>query len=177
MRFNNLLGGTFLGVLLILVGIAALLRSFNIDIPFGRIIIGLLIIYVGVAILVGGGIFIPEDNVTIFSNTNIKVIDNIENEYTILFGSGTIDLTDINLENLNNQIEINTIFGATEVLLASDKPIRMEVSSVFGKATIPTGNSVSFGDLSYNNVTDEDEKFINLKAAAVFGGTNIRFIR
>ena len=177
MRFNNLLGGTFLGVLFILVGIAALLRSFNIDIPFGRIIIGLLIIYVGVAILVGGGIFIPEDNVIIFSNSNIKVVNNIENEYTILFGSGTIDLTDINLENVSNQIEINTIFGASEILLASDKPIRIEASSVFGKATVPNGNYVSFGDLDYTNITTEEDNYINMKVASVFGGTNIRFVK
>lgn len=177
MRVNNLLGSTLIGVLFILVGIAALLRSFDINIPFGRIIIGLLIIYVGIAILVGGGIFIPDDNIVIFSDTNIKVVNEIEDEYTILFGSGTIDLTDINLDNITQLIEINTIFGASEVLLDSDKPIKLEASSIFGKATLPSGNSVSFGDLNYSNVTAEDEKFIYIKVSSVFGSTNIRFTR
>src|SRR6056297_3591259 len=126
MRINNLLGGTFLGVLLVLVGLAALLRSFNINIPFGRIIIGLLIIYVGIVFLLGGGIFIPDGNTIVFNSSNIKVNDNVESEYNIIFSSGIIDLTDLNPVDIKNEIEINTIFGYSEILLDSKKNISID---------------------------------------------------
>lgn len=177
MRVNNLLGGTFIGVLLILVGLSALLRSFGLNIPFGRIVIGLLIIYVGIAIMVGGGIFMPEDNTILFSGSSkIRVTDPIQDEYNIIFGSGVIDLTDIDTENLRSEIEINTIFGNSEVLLSSNKSVRINASAAFGRAETPNGNTVSFGELNYTKMADEDSNIINLKVAAVFGGTSIRYI-
>ena len=177
MRLNNLFGGTFLGIILILVGIAALLRSFDINLPFGRIVIGLLIIYVGFAFLFGGGIFIEDGNTIVFNSSNIKVTDNIEGEYNIIFGSGIIDLTDVDPDNITTNIEINTIFGTSEVLLDSNKPMRIELSSVFGRATAPDGNAVTFGDYVISNKTNDNDYIINIKAAAVFGGTNIRFVK
>lgn len=176
MRINNLLGGTFLGVLLILVGLAALLRSFNIDIPFGRIIIGLLIIYVGVVFLLGGGIFIPDGNTIIFNSSNIKVTDNAENEYNIIFSSGIIDLTDLNPADAKDKIEINTIFGYSEVLLDSKKNISIDLSSVFGKATAPDGNTVTFGDYKFTNNVSESLSVIRIKSSTVFGGSEIKYI-
>jgi hypothetical protein len=177
MRVNNLFGGTFIGVLLVLVGLAALLRSFNIDVPFGRLIIGLLIIYVGAAILFGGGIIIPDGNTAIFSSTNIRVTDQINDEYTVIFGSGVIDLRDIKSDEVEKNIEINTIFGASEILLDSNKSVRMDVSSAFGRASMPDGNIITFGDYKYNNISEEDNNIVNIEVSTVFGSTNIRNIR
>jgi|AntRauTorcE11898_2_1112593.scaffolds.fasta_scaffold37517_1 predicted membrane protein len=177
MRVGNLFGGTLLGVILILVGLSALLRSFDVNIPFGRIIIGVLIIYVGIVILFGGSVFNTDENIVMFGESDIRVTNFIEDEYNIIFGSGVIDLRDINLENLDKEIEINTIFGSSEVLLDSSKPVRIEASSVFGQVKLPNGNSVSFGDLKYNNMTDETSKTIYLKSSVVFGESKIRFVK
>lgn len=177
MRVNNLFGGTFIGVILVLVGLAALLRSFNIDVPFGRLIIGLLIIYVGAAILFGGGIIIPDGNTAVFSSTNIKVADQINDEYSIIFGSGVIDLSDIDSAAVNKEIKINTIFGASEILLDSNKSVRMNVSSAFGRATLPDGNTITFGDYKYNNISEEANNIVNIEVSTVFGSTDIRNIR
>ncbi|MGM0446040.1 MAG: LiaF domain-containing protein [Bacillota bacterium] len=177
MRVGNLFGGTLLGIILILIGLSALLRSFDINIPFGRIIIGILIIYVGIVILFGGSVINTDENIVMFGESNIRVGDFIEDEYNVIFGRGVIDLRDVNLENLDNRIEINTIFGSSEVLLDSSKPIRIDASSVFGQVRLPNGNSVSFGDLKYNNITDETNKTIYLKSSVVFGESKIRFVK
>lgn len=177
MRVNNLFGGTFIGVILVLVGLATLLRSFNIDVPFGRLIIGLLIIYVGVTILFGGGIIIPDGNTAVFSSRNIRVTDQINDEYSVIFGRGIIDLTDINSDVVKKDIKINTIFGASEVLLDSNKSVRMDVSSAFGKASMPDGNKITFGGYEYNNIAEEDNNIVNIEVSTVFGSTDIRNIR
>ncbi|SRR6056297_307616 len=176
MRVGNLFGGTLLGIILILVGLSALLRSYNIDIPFGRIIIGILIVYVGIVILFGGSLFNTDENIILFGDSNIKVVDLVEDEYNIIFGSGVIDLRDVNLDNINKEIEINTIFGSSEVLLDSTKAIRIKGSSVFGQLKLPNGNSVSFGDLNYNNISNQEDKVIYLKSSVVFGESKIRFV-
>ena len=176
MRVGNFFGGTLLGIILILVGLSALLRSYNIDIPFGRIIIGILIMYVGIVILFGGGLFNTDENIIMFGDSDIRVTDIVEDEYNIIFGSGVIDLRDVNLEDLNREIEINTIFGSSEVLLDSTKAIRIKGSSVFGQLKLPNGNSVSFGDLNYNNITNQEDKVIYLKSSVVFGESKIRFV-
>ena len=70
------------------------------------IIIGVLIIYVGIVILFGGSVFNTDENIVMFGESDIRVTNFIEDEYNIIFGSGVIDLRDINLENLDKEIEI-----------------------------------------------------------------------
>ena len=62
------------------------------------------------------------------------------------------------------------------MLLDSNKAISIEGSSVFGQLRLPNGNSVSFGDLNYNNITNQEEKVIYLKSSVVFGESKIRFV-
>lgn len=174
MRINFLFSSAFWGILLILFGLSALLRSFNINIPFGRIFFGLIIIYVGIAILSGGNIFITGQNNVFFNDIRIKVTDNIKDEYNIIFGNGVIDLTEISPENTGEEIEINTIFGSSQILISSSKPVELKATSVFGRATIPDGNTISFGDYSYSSGNTEENNPIEIEASVIFGSMEIK---
>ncbi len=176
MKINFLFTGTFWGIVLILFGISALLRSFNINIPVIRIIFGLIIVYVGISILAGGSVFTTGDNNVIFSDINIRVTDKIEDEYNIIFGNGIIDLREISPDNYGKKVEINTIFGASQILINPNTPISLEASAVFGRATAPDGSTVSFGDYSYRGGSTDDNNPLKIEANAIFGSLDIRNI-
>lgn len=176
MRIDFIFTGTFWGILLILFGISIFLRSFDIFIPFMRIIFGLIIIYVGIAILSGGSIFTIDHNNVIFNEIDIKVTDNINDEYNIIFGKGVIDLTDISAENVNKKIEINTIFGSGEILINSEIPVKLKVSSVFGRAAVPDGTVITFGDYNYFGGDNSDNIPVEIEANAIFANVDIRSV-
>lgn len=176
MKISFLFSGTFWGVLLILFGLSSILKSFNINIPLARIFLGVIIIYVGIVMLFGGDIYTGKNNI-VFNDTNIKVTENISDKYNIIFGSGVIDLTEISPEKFRTGIEVNTIFGASEILIDSSKPVILNISSVFGKATIPDGNNITFGDYRYVNVDEEkNQDVIEIEGSVVFGSMEIRNI-
>ncbi|MCF8009220.1 MAG: hypothetical protein K9K32_05595 [Halanaerobiales bacterium] len=175
MKSFSIFSGTTIGILLIFIGLTAILKTFDIEIPFVRILIGLLIIYVGVTILFGGTLIDIDHNTIIFSNKTLKVTDFNEDEYNIIFGSGVIDLSELPIQNHHKEIEINTIFGFSSVLLDSKKPIRLDVSSVFGIAETPDGNKINFGDYEYTNIKKNDNYILNLKSSVVFGNSKIKY--
>ena len=73
MKIDFIFSGTFWGIILILFGISIFLRSFDIIVPFLRIIFGLFVIYVGITILSGGSIFTDDPNSAIFNEIAIKL--------------------------------------------------------------------------------------------------------
>lgn len=172
MRMNFLFSGTFWGVVLILLGISAILRTFNINIPFGRFFFGLFIIYLGLIILTGGNIFKHSQQNIIFNELDIKITDTINDEYNIIFGSGVIDLTEISPEKAKS-VEINTIFGSSEILINPNIPVIIKASSVFGKVSLPNGNSISFGDYKYTSDNKDSEPII-VEVNVVFGSTEVK---
>jgi hypothetical protein len=164
----------FWGALLILIGVSAILKSFNINIPIFRIVFAFLFIYTGVSILVGHNIGInSSDNTVLFSDTSIKVTDIVEREYNIIFGKGIIDLRDVKL-NGQEKIEANVIFGSGEILLNPEIPVTIRVSSAFGNAKLPDKSSVTFGELTYRSGNfNENEAYLLIEANTVFGGIKI----
>lgn len=177
MRPFSIFSGTAIGILLIFIGLTAILKTFNIDIPFVRIFIGLLIIYVGATILFGGTLINIDQNTIIFSNKTFKITDYSEDEYNIIFSSGVIDLSELTINDYHKEIEINTIFSSSSILLDSKMPINLKVSSAFGVAEMPNGNKISFGDYDYTNIKEDDNYTLNLKSSVVFGSSTIKYIK
>ena len=174
MRIDFIFTGTFWGIMLILFGLSAILKTYDIHFPFARIIFALIFIYIGVAILVGGPFLTKYENTALFNKQHIKVTDHINDEYNIIFGKGTIDLTDIQAKKTWTDVEINTVFGSSKVLIDSSNPIKIKVSSAFAGAQLPDGSTISFGDYTYTKKgTDTEGKLINIEASVVFGNLEI----
>ena len=173
MRIGFFFTQTFWGVLLILFGISAILRSFNINIPFFRIFIALLFIYFGISLMIGGPRFhqsYRDGSTAIFSNIKITAQDITDDEFSIIFGSGELDLRDIETNQIRN-LEVNVIFGSGTVILDRDQLAEIKVSSAFGSARMPDGNNISFGEYTYRtpNMETDINPNLTIDGSVVFG--------
>ncbi|MFW6014904.1 MAG: hypothetical protein ACOCZT_02385 [Halanaerobiales bacterium] len=172
MKFSEI----FFGGLLILIGILAILRSFDFNIPIFRVVIALIFIYIGISILFGNHFIFNQinDNTVLFGNSDMKIVEiEKDDEFNIIFSSGIVDLRKLDITETQS-IEINTIFGSSEVLLNPDIPVDIEGSSAFASLRLPNGNSISFGDTKYKSANDESKPFLKIKSSSVFGSMDIR---
>ncbi|WP_028328723.1 hypothetical protein [Brachyspira alvinipulli] len=154
-----------LGLFVICVGIYVLIRyCFNINMPFilytpiFRMIIGMIIIFLGVYILVGKhyvGDSIPKNG-----------------KYDIYFKTTTIDLYDLEIDR-NKSIYVNTVFSDTVIFINDSVQVHIKASSAFGSVSIPTGDSVSFGETNF--VIGSSDKILYLNVDAAFAQIRIMY--
>ena len=154
-----------LGLFVICVGIYVLIRyCFNINMPFilytpiFRMIIGMIIIFLGVYILVGKhyvGDSIPK---------NVK--------YDVYFKTTAIDLHDLEIDR-NKSIYVNTVFSDTVIFINDSVQVHIKASSAFGSVSIPTGDSVSFGETNF--VIGSSDKILYLNVNAAFAQIRILY--
>ena len=130
MKMNFLFGHVFWGVLLLLWGITLILRGFNIvNLPLVKIFIAIIIILFGLKLLVGGwGSHRGE-------SFHGSILSAGSNEYTAVFASQTVDLT--NLAPDSKPLEITAVFGSSYVKLPNDIDFEIQPTAVFGSAVVP----------------------------------------
>lgn len=169
--------GLFWGALLLLLGIALIIKVvFNVDFPVFKVIIGVFFIFIGLKVLFGR-VLIPEGkigpNETIFSE---RVYDDPEsgNEYSVIFGKGVYDFSSVDLSEGDVRVEINTVFGGSEIRVREDMPVRIQADAVFAGAELPDGNTAVFGSAVYeSNSFSRDSSALYIKTSTVFGGTQV----
>ncbi|MCK8817576.1 cell wall-active antibiotics response protein [Natroniella sulfidigena] len=163
----------FWGVLLILFGISSILKSFNIHLPFFRVIVSLFFIYLGITILLGGPVFRTDKNTVLFGERRIAVTNEADKEYNIIFSSGEIDLSNLELDN-NMELEINNIFSSSRIKVDPSIPLKIVASSAFSSVRMPDGNNIVFGESIYQSEDfTEDDKYIEIEANVVFGSLEV----
>ena len=169
-----LFSGVFWGVVLIVLGLSVIINMvFHIHIPLFRILFALLVIYVGIRILAGGGFhpFMPDKNTVMFGETTVNEL--LLKQYNVIFGKGNFDLT--KAKPVEGTVELNTIFGAVEVVLPAGVPAKVAADAVFAGAQLPDGSTVSFGSSVWKTPGyDESKPHISIKASVVFGGLAVR---
>ena len=149
-----------LGLFVIGTGIYVLVRyCFNVNMPFilytpiFRMIIGMIIIFLGVYIL--AGMHYVGDN----KKKNKKL------RYDVYLKTKTIDLSDLEIER-NKTIDINTVFSDTVILINDKVQVHIKASSAFGSVSLPTGDSVSFGETHFVMGSNYDNiLYLNVSAA------------
>ncbi|MFW6287329.1 MAG: LiaF domain-containing protein [bacterium] len=135
----------------------------------------MILIYIGVSLLMGHRImFEGDDNITLFRESTYS-LETIENkEINVIFGKGVIDLSQIDLDrNKNFDLEVNSIFGSTDIYISDDTPVKITGSSAFASVTMPDNGNIVFGEINYNSNNDENIRFIKIEANAVFGSIEI----
>ncbi len=164
----------FWGAVVILIGLSIILNAvFNIKIPVFSIIIALIFIYLGLKILFGSFGIKTSKNTVVFSSSDIKS-SNKNEEYNIIFGRGSIDLSEVELDDEFLDYEINVVFGKGDVVIDPTKPVIVKVSSVFSGAHLPDGNVAAIGNNSYVSPGYvKGERYISVRADVVFGELNI----
>ncbi len=171
--------GIFWGIILILVGFGLIIKIvFNVDFPIFKFIVAFFFILLGLKILFGDfGVFKHHGRHgdVIFNERHIHGRVAGQEEYNVIFGKAEIDLTDIELKPGRNKLEINAVFGSTDVLLNKNVPVRIKGDVAFGGISLPDGDTGGFGSSVYESENfDENSTYLYIKASAVFGNINIR---
>lgn len=169
----------FWGAIVLLFGLSIILGAFfKINFPFFRVIISLVLIYFGFQMLIGafnqrGSWGISSDSNAIFSGANhAPTGTDLLKEYNAIFGSQTIDFSQIRLEE-DRHIEINAIFGSARVILSKEQPYRVKGSAVFGSVKMPDGGGTVFGDHSISSTDGDAPGTLWIDANGVFGEVKI----
>ncbi|MCX7986232.1 MAG: hypothetical protein N2662_04785 [Bacteroidales bacterium] len=167
--------GAFWGIILIIIGLSIIIKIiFNIDFPIFKILIAFFFIYLGLKILLGNS-FKPFQPIS--NDHNILFGEKVflkpeKGEYNVIFGKAVFDFQhfrpDSSVDSVID-IKINTIFGASEMILPRDIQAKIEASAVFGEARMPSGNTASFGSTSYLGDTTTSDSMLNIRADVVFG--------
>jgi len=169
--------GLFWGVLLVLIGLAAIVRVvFNVNL-FG-VLFALFLIFVGITLLVGkpwmlhrhkGERDIMFEERTVFEQPR----DNAE--YNVVFGKSIYDFRNVSFpENKPIGIKVNTVFGNTIIRLSKKSPVKIKSDAVFASSSMPDGNSVAFGTIQY--ATDSFAVNLNhlyIEADIIFGSLKV----
>lgn len=168
--------GLFWGLILIAIGVSIIFKVVF-DISVMRVVVAVMFILIGVKILVGKraiNISATEEDV-IFGEQNYTEFPTTSKEYNTIFGKSVFNFNDAAIptdKSLN--LEFNTIFGHSEIILPPGLPVRIKADAVFGSAKLPNDNTAVFGSASYMSEHDSTATtFITIKSSTVFGNTEI----
>lgn len=156
-----------LGLLLTLTGIYLIIRyCFNVNMPFilyipiFRMIFSIVIMFLGVYILIG----------VYYIGENLP--KNKNKYHRIFFKTSNMDFTNIEIDrNLN--ITVDAIFSDTVIFINQNIQVHIKASSAFGNISIPTGDSVSFGEINF--VLGNSDKILYLNVNSAFGQVRILY--
>lgn len=174
---NFLSSGIFWGMFLILIGLSIIVKIvFNIDIPIFRIIIGALLIYFGLQIIFGSN-FLFRRRIRMRHVERQYREYNLQrgtNEYNIIFGRGTVDLTGRVDATEDNLVSINVIFGSAYVYFDPHIPMQIEVNTVFGSANMPGKKFAVIGQEKFHvGDTEQDASFLYVEISTIFGSVEL----
>ena len=167
----QLFDGIFWGVALIALGVWFIFRRYvPFHIPVIRIIVALLFIWLGVRVLVRGP-GIHERNTVVFSNrSHLEYSADRGKDYNVIFGSGDVDLSKVEVGDKSVRAEVNVIFGNGTLRVNPRVPVRVNMSAAFGTIVAPNGRSAAFGDSEFtNSAYKSGTPALEIKATAVFG--------
>jgi hypothetical protein len=170
--------GLFWGVLLILIGLAAIFRVLF-DVHLFGVLFAFFLIFIGITMLFGNPWLFKmhrDENNTMFEEKS--VVDQPRNnaEYNVVFGRTVYDFRNIKFpDNEPIRIKINTVFGNSVIRINKDTPVKIKSDAVFAGTTMPDGNSVAFGSIQYS--TDTFGVALNqliIDAPVVFGALQVK---
>jgi predicted membrane protein len=171
--------GLFWGVLLVLIGLAAIFKVIF-DVNLFGVLFALFLIFVGVTLLIGKPWMIHHhrkgERDVMFEERNVAEQPRDNSEYNVIFGRSVYDFRNIQFpDNEPIKIKINTVFGNSVILISKNTPVKLKSDAVFAGATMPDGNTVAFGTIQY--ATDSFATALNhlyIDAPVVFGAVQVK---
>lgn len=169
--------GIFFGTLLVLWGLSLIIETiFGISIPIVKVGFACLLIYGGLILI--KGMYEVSQQKTIFFSQETVTADKAkaQNSYKIVFGQGTIDLSDIadatSSEVVN--VQIYTLFGKAILKINPDISTIVNATSVFSSVTFPDKTIISLGNYRYSSGNTEQKTKIVVDATAVFSAFEVK---
>jgi hypothetical protein len=171
--------GLFWGVLLVLIGLAAIFRVLF-DVNLFGVLFAFFLIFVGISMLVGKPWLFRgthrHDRNTMFEEKAVIEQPRDNAEYNVIFGRSVYDFRDIKFpDNEPIRIKVNTVFGNSVIRISKNTPVKIKSDAVFAGSSMPDGNSVAFGTIQY--ATDTFGVALNqliIDAPVVFGALQVK---
>lgn len=168
----------FWGSVFITIGFIMILNYvFGIQLPIFKILFALGLIFIGIKILFGSSApfnakKVASNRQAIFAESSFSYTENSDNnEYSVVFGSAKLDLTDID-PSKNHKIIVHTVFGGQTIILPANLAYKIKSTTAFGEIVTPVGKQSVFGDnISQSTDFDPDQPHLELKIDTVFGQT------
>jgi len=163
MRF--LVSRVFWGLILIFLGFTLIIEAIfpSLDIPSFQIILAFILIYIGICIFTPKSSNAKSNMHIHIKNAASKAKAGEMNEYSSVFGNNVIDLT--KYADKSKPVQINTVFGTSEVLLNEDEHYFFVTNTVFGHTALPNKYT------GHNHDSDENKIYIYIDT--VFGSTTV----
>lgn len=107
-----------------------------------------------------------------------RAMDDLEDNYSHVFGSLALDLRELNLPESETDVELSVVFGSIELRLPQDEEIgvRIQGSTVFGSTQFPdrTESSGIAADRTYTSPNySEASRRLDIEVSSVFGSAEI----
>jgi hypothetical protein len=172
----SILGINFWVLFLILSGIVIVITQlFNSKISIIRVLFGMLFVLLGTSIIVNGFGISGTTNNIIFSNQDISASDTA-NRYSVIFGNGTVDLSDRQPKDGNSRIAVDAIFGSATILIDKDTPIKIKGNTVFASMDLPDGDQDFINSKTYSQGDTSSQNCLNIEVNSIFSSVHIRQI-
>ena len=156
-----------LGLLLTLTGIYLIIRyCFNINMPFilytpiFRMIFSIIIVFLGIYILIG--VYYVGENLPKYKS----------GYYRIFFKTSSMDFTNLEIDR-NFNVTIDSAFSDAIIFINQNIQVHIKASSAFGNISLPTGDSVSFGEINF--IMGNSDKILYLNVNSAFGQVRILY--
>src|SRR5262245_52969534 len=95
-------------------------------------------------------------------------------KYSIIFGDGVIDLSEIAAPDRPQRLKVSVIFGNGVLEVDPQIPLRIIGHAAFADLRLPDARNVSFGDLTYQTAAYvPGEPATEVEATTVFGALKI----
>lgn len=169
--------GLFWGIILIAIGLSIIFKVIF-DVSVFRILIAIVFILIGIKILVGRSAINvnTKESDVVFNDKKYTEFPISNTEYNTVFGKSVFDFSEAKIAaDTNIQLQFNTVFGSSEIILPMDLPVGIKADAVFGAVKLPNDNAAVFGSAHYQSEYDSDtSKFVDIKASTVFGNIEIK---
>jgi hypothetical protein len=154
------------GSLLIVIGVSLLLKAFfGISLPIMRVAIGVFLLYLGLTFLVPTKTIGHETKAIIFNKKYIHADLFEDHAYSVIFGEGTIDLSELDKPT---HVQIKSSYSSTTVILDPNIPTKVIIDSMFSNVSLPDETITSFGHYSYKNMDKTVQPLLVVRVKALF---------
>jgi hypothetical protein len=168
----------FFGALVLLAGASILIDAiFKVHVPFVRSAFAVLLIFFGVQLLIGAWAPVVRNT----SSNGSAVMSELHfaptvaaspMKYDVIFGRGTIDLTQLPKPDQTLNVELNAIFSSATLTVDPSWPMVIEASSAFGEVRMPDQSFATFGTARYAT-TDAATPVLRVRINTVFGSCHV----
>lgn len=178
---KKIFSGSFaLGGIVVLIGILLLIKNiFNIHIPVFTLVFSFGLIYLGILLIrgnLGKGRFGHSGPGNVMFDEQTIRFNPGQSSYSVLFGSGTLNLQGIKPE-APLHIHVDCTFGEMQVVVPRDIPLQVLGSSTFAQLNGPDLRKISFGDYNYISAGfNPSLPGITLHARVLFGEMRVFYI-